>query len=90
MKPLEKYSQIILHSGCAIPPINETESRLHKWDECRAQKFYLKIAAKQQHKLKSNGVAIGYWVEKKDLAQIKEQKGDFLGLLDTLIDKVDY
>lgn len=85
MKPLEKYAQVLLHTGCAIPPIGETESRLHKWHECRAKRFYLKIAAKQQHKLKSNGLAIGYWIKKEDLQQIKDRKGDYLGLLDLLL-----
>lgn len=66
MSPLEKYAQIIIHSGCTTPPIGEMETRPHKWEECRAQKFYLKIAAKQQHKLKSNGLAIGTWVKLKD------------------------
>lgn len=60
--PLEKYAQIILHSGCAIPPKGEQESRKHRWDECRAQKFYLKIARKHQRKLQSNGLTIGEWI----------------------------
>lgn len=57
--PLLIYAQVILHSGCAIPPINETESRLHRWDECRSQRFFLSVARKHQHKLKSNGLSIG-------------------------------
>ena len=62
MSPLETYAQVILHSGCAIPPINETKSRHHRWDECRDQKFFLRVARKHQHKLKSNGIVIGAWI----------------------------
>lgn len=64
MTPIEKYAEVILHKGCAIPPINETESRLHKWNECRSKNFYLRIARKHQHALKSNGMAIGTWVKR--------------------------
>lgn len=60
----EKYAQIVLHPGCAIPPIGETKSRLHKWSECRSKKFFLRIARKHQHKLKSNGLAYGIWIRK--------------------------
>lgn len=66
MNPLEKYAQVILHAGCAIPPIGEIESRLHRWDECRSQQFFLRMARKHQHKLNSNGLAIGTWVKLKD------------------------
>lgn len=86
VKPLEVYASVVLHSGCAVPPINETESRKHKWNECRAQDFFMRIARKHQHKLKSNGLVIGTWIKKADLIQIREQKGDYLGLLDILID----
>lgn len=85
MKPIEAYASIILHSGCAVPPIGETISRRHKWSECRSKDFYRKIARKTQHKLKSNGLVIGKWIKKEDLIQIKEQKGDYLGLLDILL-----
>jgi len=63
--PIEIYTQVILHSGCAIPPKNEYISRLHRWDECREQKFFLRIAKKHQHKLKSNGIVIGQWINEK-------------------------
>lgn len=66
MSPLEKYAKLILHSGCTTPPIGETETRVHEWEECRAQKFYLKIAVKQQKKLKSEGLAIGIWFKKEE------------------------
>ena len=56
---IEIYASVILHSGCAIPPINETESRLHTWAECREQRFFRRVARKHQHKLQSNGIAIG-------------------------------
>jgi hypothetical protein len=62
---LEKYAQMILHPGCAIPPIGEQESREHKWSECRSQYFFMRIARKHQHKLKSNGMAIGIWVDER-------------------------
>lgn len=71
MSPIEKYAQVVLHSGCSIPPKGEQESRKHKWDECRAQKFYLRIARKHQHKLQSNGLTIGYWI-RGDVDQIME------------------
>lgn len=61
---LEKYAQVILHSGCATPPKGETEARKHRWDECRIQRFYMRIARKHQHTLNSNGMAIGIWVKK--------------------------
>lgn len=67
-KPLEIYASVILHQGCAIPPINETESRLHKWGECRSQRFYLGIARKTQHKLKNNHIVIGEWIREESLA----------------------
>jgi hypothetical protein len=86
--PLEIYAQVILHSGCATPPKGEDEPRKHRWDECAIQKFFLKVAAKHQHKLKSNGLAIGFWIKEEDLKFIKEQKGDFLGLLDSLMEKM--
>lgn len=53
---LEKYAQVILHSGCALT------GGLHKWDDCPIQDFYRRIARKHQHKLKSNGLAIGIWI----------------------------
>lgn len=65
MKPLEIYCQQILHSGCAIPPKGEKESRFHKWSECREQKWYMRIARKHQHKLQSNGVVIGQWINER-------------------------
>lgn len=80
--PTDAYAAVVLHSGCAL-----TREK-HSWDECPAQKIYLRHARKTQTKLKSNGLVIGYWVKKKDLIQIKEQKGDFLGLLDLLIGQV--
>lgn len=63
MKPLEIYAQVILHPGCGIPPKGEEQSRPHKWDECRSQEFFMRIARKHQHKLKSNGLVIGEWVK---------------------------
>lgn len=78
MTPLEKYAQVVLHSGCAIPPINETESRKHKFEECRLQKLHLRRARKHQHKLQSNGLAIGYWV-KLDQPLICESQDGFDG-----------
>lgn len=65
MLPLEIYCQVILHSGCAIPPKGEKEGRKHRWDECQAQYFYKRIARKHQHKLKSNGVVIGQWINER-------------------------
>lgn len=61
----DKYAQVILHPGCAIPPIGETKSRLHKWSECRSRNFFLRIARKHQHKLKSNGLAYGIWIKEE-------------------------
>ena len=60
MTSLEVYASVILHSGCAIPPKGETESRLHKWEECRDTKFFLRIARKHQHKLQSKGLEIAW------------------------------
>jgi hypothetical protein len=74
---LEKYSQVILHSGCALPPINETEPRKHRWDECREQRFYMRIARKHQHKLQSNGLAIGEWIKADDLTEMFEFQREF-------------
>ena len=87
-RPLETYASVILHSGCAIPPRGEAESRLHKWEECTQQEFYKRLARKHQHKLISNNLAIGTRIKRSDLIQIKEQKGDYLGLLDILIDSL--
>lgn len=84
MSPLTKYAQVILHSGCTIPPIGETKSRLHRWDECRDKNFYLRIAKRHQHKLKSNGLAIGVWIKREDLQQVKDHC-DYLGILDNLL-----
>lgn len=78
MSPLERYAQIILHSGCAIPPKGEKLPRKHKWDECRVQKLFLRIARKHQHKLQSNGLTIGYWV-KLDQPLICESQNGFDG-----------
>ena len=63
---LETYAQVILHKGCAIPPIGETESRLHRWDECRDKSFFLRVARKHAHWLKSNGIYIGPLCDKHE------------------------
>lgn len=68
---LERYAQVILHKGCAIPPKNEPRSRLHRWDECRSQRFFMSIARKHQHHLKSNGVNIAPVVKSVDAAVSK-------------------
>jgi hypothetical protein len=67
--PLEIYAQVILHQGCAIPPKNETESRLHKWYECRSQRWFMRVARKHQYKLKSNKIVIGDWIKRTDLLE---------------------
>ncbi len=71
MKPLEVYAQQVLHSGCAIPPKGERNSRKHKWSECRSQQWYMKIARKHQHKLQSNGIVIGQWINERHYSIVK-------------------
>jgi hypothetical protein len=70
--PLEIYCITILHPGCALPPIGETESRRHKWSECPSKEFFRRIARKHQHKLNNNGLAIGEWISKEKLLQLLE------------------
>lgn len=53
---VDAYARVILHSGCAIPPKGEFKPRLHSWNECVSQAFFLRIARKHIHKLKSNGL----------------------------------
>lgn len=69
MTNLEKYAQVILHPGCAIVPLEGPGSgfgsKSHPWSNCPAQKFYMRIARKHQHKLKSNGLAIGQWIDER-------------------------
>ena len=79
--PLEIYASVILHSGCAL--VQEK----HTWSKCPAQHVYYRIARKHQHKLKSNGMVIGRWSKREDLEQIRDRKGDYLGLLDMLLDE---
>ena len=58
---LETYAKVILHSGCAL-----FEGRTkHTWDECPSKDLHLRAARKHQHQLKSNGLAIGIWIDEK-------------------------
>lgn len=54
---LDQYCQVILHRGCALT------QGVHKWEVCPIQDFYRRIARKHQNWLKSNGLAIGIWVD---------------------------
>ena len=64
---LEVYCKIVLHPGCGIVseegPGNGIGSKAHKWEECPGQFLFRRIARKHQHKLKSNGLAIGLWID---------------------------
>lgn len=88
MKPLEIYAEVILHSGCALPPKGEEKWRKHRLAECRLRNMIIRTAKTHQADLNDAGVAIGFWIQKQDLQQIKDQKGDFLGLLDIFIARV--
>jgi hypothetical protein len=50
---LVTYAQVVLHSGCAIT------GNKHNLDRCPDKLFYLRIARKHAHWLKSNGIYIG-------------------------------
>jgi len=56
---LDKYCEIVLHSGCALA------QEVHSWARCPAQKIYLRIARMHQDKLKSVGLVIGIWIDEK-------------------------
>lgn len=74
MTPVEAYASIILHPGCTHL------SRSHNWEICPAQKFFLRIARKHQHKLNSAGLAIGVWVNKRKIEAAlvaAELEGDY-------------
>jgi hypothetical protein len=82
--PVERYCQVILHSGCTNGTLK------HGWQDCPIKDFYRRIGRKHQHKLKSNGMAIGKWMQRTKwldyLKQVKEQKGDYLALIDAMIE----
>lgn len=56
---LETYAKVILHSGCAL---KEGDTK-HSWDDCPMKELHLRAARKHQHKLKSNGMCIGIWID---------------------------
>lgn len=64
---IEKYCQVVLHTGCAVT------GEKHKWDACPVQEFYRRAARKHQHKLQSNGLAIGIWINEKKYDVVEKQ-----------------
>lgn len=61
-KALEIYAKVILHAGCALRQ-KQGDFMKHSWEECPNREVHLRAARKDQHKLKSNGLAIGIWID---------------------------